>query len=131
MSPSALSPSDTGPLSLALYGALVLGLVAVLLALSSFLGQRRPTAEKDRAYESGVAPTGPAALTRPVPFFLVAMFFLVFDVEAVFVVSWAVAYDTLGWVGWLEMAGFIGVLLLGLFYVWRKGALDWGPGREP
>ena len=131
MSPPTLSPSETGPLSLMLYGALVLGLVGVLLALSSFLGQRRPTPEKDRAYESGIAPTGPALLARPVPFHLVAMFFLVFDVEVVFIVSWAVAYDTLGWVGWLEMAGFVGVLLVGLFYVWRKGALDWSPGREP
>lgn len=110
----------------------MLGLTAVLLVLAGWLGERRPSAEKARAYESGVIPTGAAQVSRPVPFYLVAMFFLVFDVEAAFVFSWAVAYDRLGWPGWLCMAVFIGVLGLGLGYVWRKGGLDWGPkGRSP
>jgi NADH-quinone oxidoreductase subunit A len=115
---------------LVLYGLMVSGLVALLLAASSWLGERRPGAEKARPYESGVIPTGPARLSEPVPFYLVAMFFLVFDVEAVFIFAWAVAYDLVGWAGWLHMAVFIAVLLIGLLYVWRKGGLDWGPTRQ-
>jgi NADH-quinone oxidoreductase subunit A len=58
------------------------------------------------------------------------MFFLVFDVEAAFIFAWAVAYDLVGWAGWVHMAIFIAVLLVGLFYIWRKGGLDWGPPRR-
>lgn len=121
-------------MSLATYWLLVLGLTGVLLLLSSRLGGRRPDPEKARAYESGVIPTGPARLHRPVPFFLVAMFFLVFDVETAFLVLWAVAYDRLGWAGLAHITVFVGVLLVGLGYLWRKGGLDWAarrPGKSP
>jgi NADH-quinone oxidoreductase subunit A len=124
--PPLFSPWEPGALSLAVYWLLVLGLTGVLLLLSSALGARRPDTEKDRAYESGIVPTGPARLHRPVPFYLVAMFFLVFDVETAFLVLWAVAYDRLGWAGLASIAVFVGVLLVGLGYVWRKGGLDWG-----
>jgi NADH-quinone oxidoreductase subunit A len=124
--PPLFSPWEPGALSLAVYWLLVLGLTGVLLLLSGSLGARRPDAEKDRAYESGIVPTGPARLHRPVPFYLVAMFFLVFDVETAFLVLWAVAYDRLGWAGLASIAVFVGVLLVGLGYVWRKGGLDWG-----
>lgn len=130
MSPGlTLSPGSVGAASLALYWALVLGLVGVLLLLAAVLGARRPGVEKERPYESGVVPTGPARLRRPVPFYLVAMFFLVFDVETAFLLLWGVAYDRLGWPGLLHATVFVGVLLLGLVYVWRKGGLDWGAGR--
>lgn len=127
MSPvAAFSPWEPGAVSLAVYWLLVLGLTGVLLLLSSRLGARRPGPEKGRAYESGVIPTGPARLHRTVPFYRVALFFLVFDVETAFLVLWAVAYDRLGWQGLGHIAVFVGVLLVGLAYVWQKGGLDWG-----
>jgi len=122
-----LSPWEPGIFSLAVYGFLVLGLVALLLFLSSWLGEKKSSVEKLRPYESGIIPTGTARLRYPVPFYLVAIFFLIFDVEAAYIFSWAVAYYRLGWLGLLEISFFITVLLLGLVYVWKKGGLDWGP----
>lgn len=123
----ALSPWQPGIFSLAVYGVIVLALAMVLLVLSRWLGQRNPTEEKTRPYESGIIPTGPARLRYPVPFFMVAIFFLLFDVEGAFIFSWAIAGTELGWAGWLEIAFFVFVLLGGLIYVWVKGGLAWGP----
>jgi NADH-quinone oxidoreductase subunit A len=122
-----LSPWEPGLLSLALYTALVLGLLAILLWLTGWLGEKKPAAEKLRPYECGVIPTGPALFRYPVPFYLVAVFFLIFDVEAVFIFSWAVAFADLGWRGWLQISFFIILLLISLIYLWAKGGLDWGP----
>ena len=122
-----LSPWEPGIFSLAVYGLMVLGLVAVLLLLASWLGEKKPNLEKLRPYESGVIPTGSARLRYPVPFYMVAIFFLIFDVEAAYIFAWAVAYDGLGWSGWLQISFFIFVLLLGLIYIWKKGGLEWGP----
>jgi len=104
----------------------VAGVVGLLLILSTWLGQRRPDPEKGRAYESGIIPSGTARLRYPVPFYRVAIFFLLFDLEGVFIFAWASAFRELGWAGWLQMTFFIGVLLLGLAYIWRKGGLAWG-----
>ncbi|PLX94502.1 MAG: NADH-quinone oxidoreductase subunit A [Desulfuromonas sp.] len=101
-------------------------LVGLLLILARFLGQRTHSEIKGQPYESAVLPTGEARLREPVPFYLVAIFFIVFDVEAVFVVSWAVAYDLLGWAGFLQIAFFIIILFLGLVYLWKMGGLEWG-----
>jgi NADH-quinone oxidoreductase subunit A len=106
---------------------MVLAFVASQLFLASWLGERKKNPEKSRPYESGIIPTGSARLTYPVPFFMVAIFFLIFDVEAAYIFSWAVAYDGLGWAGFLQISFFIIVLLLGLLYIWRKGGLEWGP----
>jgi NADH-quinone oxidoreductase subunit A len=106
---------------------MVLGLVAVLLFFASWLGEKKSNPEKLRPYESGIIPTGSARLRYPVPFFLVAIFFLIFDVEAAYIFSWAISYDSLGWAGWLQTSFFIFVLLLGLLYIWKKGGLEWGP----
>ena len=76
-------------------------------------------------------PTGGARLRYPVPFYLVAVFFLIFDVEAAFIFSWAVAMEDLSWHGWLQISFFIIVLLLSLFYIWKKGGLDWSPTAAP
>ena len=122
-----LSPWTPGLFSLAIYGAMVLGLVAVLLFFASWLGEKKESPEKLRPYESGIIPTGSARLRYPVPFYLVAIFFLIFDVEAAYIFSWAVSYYRLGWAGWLQISFFIFVLLLGLVYIWRKGGLEWGP----
>jgi NADH-quinone oxidoreductase subunit A len=120
------SPWAPGLVSMLVYGAMVLGLVAILLFLTRFLGERKATLEKERAYESGIIPTGSLRFQYPAPFYLVAVFFLVFDVEAVCIFSWAVAFESLGWHGWLAISFFIFVLILGLIYIWRKGGLEWG-----
>ncbi len=124
---TALSPWSPGIFSLTVFGIIVLFLIAFLLFLSSWLGEKKPSEEKQRVYESGIIPTGSARLRYPVPFFLVAIFFLLFDVEGAYIFSWAVACKSLGWAGWMQMSFFILILLLGLVYIWRKGALDWGP----
>jgi NADH-quinone oxidoreductase subunit A len=127
--PAPFSPWIPGPFSLIVYTVAVLIITAVLLFVSSWLGEKKPGTEKLRPYESGVIPTGTARLRFPVPFYLVAIFFLIFDVEGAFIFSWAVAVRPLGWTGFLEITFFIVVLILGLFYVWKKGGLDWRPRR--
>jgi len=119
-------PDIEGLISLGLYVLIATGLILLLLILARFLGSRTHSEEKDAPYESAVLPTGDARLREPVPFYLVAIFFIVFDVEAVFVVSWAVAYDLLGWAGFWQITFFIVVLFLGLLYLWKKGGLEWG-----
>jgi NADH-quinone oxidoreductase subunit A len=126
-----LSPWVPGFLSFALYVAIVAGLLGVLLFLTGWLGERRPDPEKARPYECGVIPTGWARFRYPVPFYLVAVFFLIFDVEAAFIFSWAVAMEDLSWRGWLQISFFIIVLLLSLFVIWKKGGLDWSPTAAP
>jgi NADH-quinone oxidoreductase subunit A len=125
----AFSPWKAGIFSLALYTTVVLVLIGVLLFLITWLGEKKETAEKQRPYECGIIPTGSAWFRYPVPFYLVATFFLIFDLEAVFIFAWAVAFDDLGWMGWLRITFFILVLLLSLVYVWKKGGLDWKIGR--
>jgi NADH-quinone oxidoreductase subunit A len=114
--------------SLVLYTFLVFVLIVVLLFLSSRLGHRKEDPKKAMPYECGVIPSGSARPRYPVPFYLVAVFFVIFDVEAAFIFSWAVAVDALGWIGWMRISFFIILLLLSLIYVWRKGGLDWVPG---
>jgi NADH-quinone oxidoreductase subunit A len=129
------SPWEPGLLALVAYGAMVFILVGVILFLSGWVGEKHPSPEKARPYESGITPTGSARYLLSVPFYLVATFFLIFDVEAIYIFSWAIAAEPLGWEGWLQMSFFIFILLISLFYLWEKGGLDWGrslpkiPGR--
>ncbi len=124
------SPWEPGLLSLALYALLVFLVVAVMLFFASRLGERRPASEKSEPYESGIRPTGSARFPFPIPFYLLATFFLIFDVEALYILSWAVAAEPLGWAGWMQITFFIFILLVSLFYIWKKGGLEWGP-RSP
>jgi len=124
--PPVTPPSFESLLTLGLYTTIAVVLISILLLLARFLGQRTGGEVKGQAYESAILPTGEARLREPVPFYLVAIFFIVFDVEAVFVVSWAVAYDLLGWAGFLQISFFIIVLFLGLVYLWKMGGLEWG-----
>jgi len=125
-------PSFEALLSLGLYTGVAVLLIGVLLLLAWGLGHKSRGRVKGEPYESGVLPTGVARLREPVPFYLVAIFFIVFDVEAIFIVSWAVAWDLLGWAGYLQITFFIIILFLGLVYLWKMGGLDWGPrGRRP
>lgn len=130
-----MTPESSNPnilleiLPLAVYTAMAVALVGGMLFSAWWLGTGRKSAVKDAPYESGVAPTGSARLSYPVPFYLVAIFFIVFDVEAVFIFIWAVAWDILGITGLFHITVFIVVLLLGLCWLWKKGGLDWGPSR--
>jgi NADH-quinone oxidoreductase subunit A len=126
----ALSPWEPGILSSVVYGLLVMILVAILLFLSRWLGEKKKGVEKLRPFESGIIPTGTARFRYPVPFYLVAAFFLIFDVEAAYIFAWAIAFDRLGWAGWLQISFFIVVLLISLFYIWKKGGLEWGPKSQ-
>lgn len=121
----ALSPWEPGAFSLIVYTMLVIVLIGIQLLIAAWLGEKKENPEKLRAYESGVIPTGTARLRYPVPFYMVAIFFLLFDVEGAYIFTWAVAYEDLGWAGYLQMSFFIVVLLVGLFYIWKKGGLDW------
>jgi NADH-quinone oxidoreductase subunit A len=122
-----LSPWEPGIFSLVIFGLLILALIGLLLFIAAMIGEKKPGVEKARAYESGIIPTGDARLHYPVPFYLVAIFFLLFDVEGAFIFSWAIAWEQLGWAGWLQISFFIAVLILGLVYIWVKGGLEWGP----
>jgi NADH-quinone oxidoreductase subunit A len=110
---------------LAVYAGLVVLLVVSMITLSSLLGERHRERLTDLPYESGVAPTGSARLRFHIRFYLIAMFFVIFDLEAVFVYAWAVSIRETGWTGYLEMVVFIGILAAALVYLWRIGALDW------
>jgi NADH-quinone oxidoreductase subunit A len=124
-----LSPWKPAVFSLVIYGIMILILVAALFFIASWLGEKKVNPDKLRPYESGIIPTGTARLHYPIPFFLVAVFFLIFDVEGAFIFSWGISCNQLGWSGWLQISFFIIMLLLGLVYIWRKGGLDWGPTR--
>ncbi len=127
MTANAALASEIFPL--VLYTAAAVLLIGVLLLAAWWLGARSTSRAKELPYESGVSPTGSARLAYPVPFYLIAIFFIVFDVEAVFIFSWAVVWDSLGLAGLLHITFFIVVLLAGLAWLWIKGALDWGPSQ--
>ena len=122
-----MSPWQPGLLSLFIYSGLILVLMAVLLFLSGWLGEKKRNVEKLRPYECGIIPTGSARFAYPVPFYLVAAFFLIFDVEAAFIFSWAIAFGELRWRGWFQITFFIFVLFMSLVFIWKKGGLDWRP----
>jgi len=124
---SSLSAWEPSVVDLGLYAFMSLILVAVLLFVSHWLGEKKPNPEKVRPYECGVIPTGSVRSHDPVPFYLLAAFFLIFDVEAAYIFSWAIAFDRLGWSGWLQICFFIFILIITLLYLWKKGGLDWGP----
>ncbi len=114
---------------LAVYFIAVLLLVATILVVSYLLGQRHREPATGDAYESGFPPMGSARLRFPIDFYLVAMFFVIFDVESIFIFAWAIAWRQLGWAGYIEVLIFIGILLAALVYLWRVGGLDWGTVR--
>lgn len=123
---TGFSSWEPGTFSLGVFFFLAAGLVATILVLTVVINRRKPEGQKALPYECGIIPTGTARLRYSAPFWLVAVFFLLFDVEAVYVVSWAVSFTSLSWASWAQITFFIGVLLLGLFWIWRKGGLEWG-----
>ena len=96
------------------------------LVISSLLGPKNPTPEKEAAYECGMPAVGDARERQSIKFYLVAMIFLLFDIEVAFLYPWAMALRDLGWTGFIQVLLFMALLLAGYIYVWRKGALDWG-----
>lgn len=111
---------------LAVYFIAVIILMGIILVLSYILGERHKERATDEPYEAGAPIIGSARQRLNARFYLVAMFFVIFDLEAVFIIAWALAARPLGWAGYIEILIFIGVLMAALVYLWRLGALDWG-----
>jgi NADH-quinone oxidoreductase subunit A len=115
----------------ALYTVLVLVVAGLILTLSWLLGERQSHGSEAEQYESGIKPAGPLPQRLSVEFYQIALFFVIFDLEAVFIFAWAVSARRLGWLGYFEILFFVLLLFAGLVYLWRVGALDWGPaGRR-
>ncbi|WP_374693711.1 NADH-quinone oxidoreductase subunit A [Microbulbifer sp. TB1203] len=114
---------------LVVYCLAVFALIALMLGLSYFLGQRRRDAATDEPFESGIISQGSARLRLSVGYYLVAILFIVFDLEAIYLFGWAISFRETGLLGFVEATIFIVILLAGLVYLWRLGALDWG-GRQ-
>lgn len=104
---------------------LSIGLAGLVVAMGHMFGPRRPTQRKSVPYESGMRPIGPGTRRMPIHFYLIAVLFILFDIEVVFFLPWAVVFRKLGLFGLVEMFIFIVILLVGYFYAWKKGALEW------
>lgn len=116
--------------SFAVYAAAVLLLVLAMLAAGSWAGQRRHEKATDEPFESGIVSVGSARLRFSVSYFIVAILFVIFDLEVVFLYAWAVAFADVGLAGFIGAQVFILVLLAALAYEWRVGAVDWGPRQR-
>lgn len=125
---NTVGPSALWPLGL--YIVLVLGVVAFMVGASFLLGQRHKDRATGEPYESGIVSEGTARLRMTSQFYLMAMLFVIFDIEAVFIFAWAVAARELGWIGYGAISLFIALLLVALVYLARMGALSWGPARR-
>jgi NADH-quinone oxidoreductase subunit A len=116
-------PAEYLPILIILAMATALGFVGV--GVGHLFGPRRPTARKGEPYESGMRPYGPGTRRMPVHFYLMAVLFILFDIEIVFLLPWAVSLRRLGMYGLAAMGVFIAVLLVGYVYAWKKGAMEW------
>lgn len=114
---------------LIIYTIVTVLLVGGMLLAAWWLGVKKTNPNKELPYESGVIPTGSARQPLYIPFYLLAIFFIVFDVETAFIFTWAVAWDHLGVGGLIHISFFIVALLLGLIWIWLRGGLEWGPSR--
>ncbi len=108
-----------------LFLLVALGIGVALVVIGNLLGPKRPTAEKLSPYECGFAPFGDARMKFDVRYYLIAILFIVFDLEIAFVFPWALVFRELGVFGLIEMGVFLTLLLIGFIYVWKKGALEW------
>lgn len=111
---------------LVVYFGMVVVLVLTMLGLSWLLGQHRMDRATGETFESGIVAVGSSQLRISVEFYLIAIFFVIFDLETVFIFAWAIAFFELGWEGYLAIMVFIMILVVALVYEWRSGALDWG-----
>jgi NADH-quinone oxidoreductase subunit A len=115
---------------LLVYGAIVLSLVGAMLGVSYVLGGRHSERATGTPYEGGILSTGSARIRFSAQFYLIAMLFVIFDVETIFILSWAIAFRELGWYGYAGVSIFIILLVVVLIYEWRNGALDFGPDGQ-
>ncbi len=127
---SGATDTATALWPLGLYFIAVVILAAGMLGLSYLLGEHHKDRSTGEPYESGIVATGSARQRISAKFYLNAMFFVIFDLESVFIVAWAVAARELGWAGYAEALIFIGILAVALVYLWRLGALDWGTRQK-
>lgn len=114
-----------------LQAVIAMAVAAGMVGGGYLFGKRVKNKAKDLPYECGIVPTGTARERFSVKFYLVAMIFILFDIEAIFLYPWAVVYRQLGLFGFFEMFIFAVLILSGFFYIWKKGALDWGPKQQP
>ncbi len=112
-------------LPIAILFIIAIGVAFIAVALGHLLGPRRPTKPKSEPYESGMRPIGPGTRRVSVRFYLIAVLFILFDIEVIFFLPWAVVFRSIRVVAFVEMTIFIGILLVGFIYVWKKGALEW------
>jgi NADH-quinone oxidoreductase subunit A len=117
--------------SFALYATLVAVVAAGMIGVSAVLGQRHKDRATGEPYESGVLQTGSGRLRMSIRFYLVAILFVIFDLEVIYIFAWAVSIRELGWSGYWGVLVFIGILVAALIYEWRMGALDWSRPRSP
>jgi NADH-quinone oxidoreductase subunit A len=125
---AAEQPSDFLPLLFYTVGVFLI--VGAMYGLSFIIGERHKDLATGAPYESGIKVTGSARTRFPARFYLVAMLFVLFDLEVVFIFAWAVAARESGWMGYWVLLGFVVILVVGLIYEWRMGALDWFPGAS-
>jgi NADH-quinone oxidoreductase subunit A len=116
-------PGDFLPIAVLII--LATGLAFIIILLGTIFGPRRPNPRKGSPYESGMRPYGPGQRRMPVHFYLIAVLFILFDIEIIFMLPWAVVLRELDVFGLVEMGLFVVVLLIGLIYAWKKGALEW------
>jgi len=115
---------------LGLFLILLCGLILMMLTLPTLLGGKRVSRAVNEPYECGIVPVGSTHFRMPIPFYLFAIFFVIFDLEVVFLFAWAVAVKETGWLGFSEALIFIIILFVALIYLWRLGALDWRTERQ-
>jgi len=114
-----------------LFGVMRVGFGAVSVFASDFIGPSHPTPEKLAPYECDSPPVGDARERQSVKFYLIAMIFLLFDIEVAFLYPWAMALRDLSWPGLVQIVVFFLILVVGYAYIWRKGVLNWGPEFDP
>lgn len=100
-------------------------IAAIAIGLGELLGPKKKSKVKEEPYESGIVPFGPGTRRMPVRFYLIAVLFILFDIEVIFFLPWAVVFRQLGLFGFVEMGIFVAILLIGYVYAWKKGALEW------
>jgi NADH-quinone oxidoreductase subunit A len=116
-------PSDYWPI--AIYAIITVGLASVMLVLWLIVSPRQPTPQKALTYESGVNPVGEAQRRLTVRYYVIAMLFVLFDIETVFLYPWALVFDQIGLYALVEMILFIAMIIVAYVYAWKKGAFDW------
>jgi len=113
-----------------IYGIAVISLVSGILFISYFLGERHEEPATNDVYEGGVIATGTARLLFPIHFYIIALFFVIFDMQGVFIIAWAISVKAAGWAGYIAISIFIGIFIVVVIYEWSIGAFNFGPNSK-